>query len=66
MQLSTTVCAAGFTTFPGTVVYDNTDRPVPVGQRLYVAYPSANGIVEIDPQKVRRTFLQETGLLCWR
>lgn len=63
MQLSSTVCATGFTTFPGALVID----PLrPTNGRVFVAYPSANGIVEIDNKEIRRTFAQERGLLCWR
>lgn len=63
MQLSTTVCATGFTTFPGAVVLDPLRSAT---GRVFVAYPSANGIVEIDNQFIRRSFTQERGLLCWR
>lgn len=64
LKTTLTACAAGFTQFPGTVVTDV--QPDSTRSRAFVAYPSANGIVEIELNQVRRSFNFDTRVLCWR
>ncbi len=65
LTLSQTLCAAGFTSLPGTMVAVS-DRAI--GTPVYfVGYPSANAVVEVPYSVVRRASLLEAGgLLCWR
>lgn len=60
MLLTSGGCSTGATTLPGTALIDR-QRNV-----FFVAYPSANAIVEISPLAVRRTFSLDTGFSCWR
>ncbi|MBL8951996.1 MAG: hypothetical protein JNK82_14530 [Myxococcaceae bacterium] len=60
LTLSQTVCAAGFTQYPGTVVLD-AERGV-----TFIGYPSANAIVEVPYTAVARVQLLASGVLCWR
>src|SRR5262249_30570310 len=60
ISLLTTVCASIVVSLPGTVIGD------PVRQRSFVAYPSANAIIEIDPTLVTRNALFDQNVYCWR
>ncbi|MBK7860489.1 MAG: hypothetical protein IPJ65_18140 [Archangiaceae bacterium] len=58
--LTTVGCSVGATTLPGAIFADS------IRQKIFVGYPSANAIIELDPSLVRRTTSYDTGLLCWR